>query len=49
VRFDYWDEPEQAPPSVAAGQNVCLSVTYVISAPEVYVRMRMRWLAQTRV
>jgi len=26
----YWGKPEQAPPSVAAGQNVCLSVLYVM-------------------
>jgi len=42
-----WGEPERAPPSVAAGRNVCLSVTYVVDACYVYVQMSMHWPAQT--
>jgi len=32
LRSSDWGEPERAPPSIAAGRNVCLSVTYVVNA-----------------
>jgi len=41
----HWGTPEWAPPSVAAGRNVCLFVC-LYRTSSVYVRMHMHWPAK---